>query len=332
MVERRRRVRGLAATAAFALLLAGGLAGCGGAAHPSVLTVTTTVVAPDTPTPPLPGTGRPSVIIGDKNLTEQFVLGDLYYEALRAQGYTATLDRNIGTTQVTMQALQTGSLSMYPEYLGTWDSAVAGYPQAFPSALAALRAGRLWALDHGYDLLNPTPFSDTPALAVNFNYGVQHGLNSIGDLVKVESTLTLGGPLQFQNLPDGLPALTRAYGLVPAAFKALAIGAQYQALDAGIVQAADVDTTDGQLITGNYTLLSDPKKVFGWGNVVPVVPLKVIEAEGPQFAATINRVSALLTLSAMRQMNAAVAAGADPATVALHFLQLNGLAPATQQP
>ena len=72
------------------------------------------------------------------------------------------------------------------------------------------------------------------------------------------------------------------------------------------MQAADVNTTDGQLITGNYTLLSDPRRVFGWGNVAPVVPIKVIQAEGPQFAATINRVTALLTTATIRQLNAAV--------------------------
>jgi|SRR5579862_3831654 len=332
MAAGRARTGGLLSTLAIALLSLCGLAACGGAAHPSVLTVTTTVVSAPPPTPPLPGTGRPSVIIGDKNITEQFVLGDLYYEALKGQGYTVSLNRNIGPTQVTIQALQSGTLSMYPEYLSTWDSAVAGYQRHFTDSLAAFRAGQNWALDHGYELLNPTPFSDTPALAVNFNYGVQHGLNSIGDLIKVEGILTLGGPPQFQTDPSGLPAVTNAYGVVPAAFKALAIGDQYQALDSGAVQAADVNTTDAQLITGNYTLLSDPLKVFGWGNVVPVVPLKVIEAEGPQFPATINRVSALLTLSAIRQMNAAVAGGADPATVALHFLQLHGLVPAGQQP
>ncbi|HZU39831.1 MAG TPA: glycine betaine ABC transporter substrate-binding protein [Solirubrobacteraceae bacterium] len=326
-----RNLRRAASRLAAALVAVSILGGCGGA-RTSTLTITTTVAAPGTPTPPLPGTGRPAVTIGDKNLTEQFVLGELYYEALRAQGYTATLNRNIGPTEVTMQALQAGTLSMYPEYLSSWDTAVAGYRRHFPSALAAFHAGQSWALNHGYELLNPTPFSDTPALAVNFNYGVQKGLSSIGDLVKVEPGLTLGGPPQFEHDPDGLPAITRAYGVVPAAFKPLGIGEQYQALDAGTVQAADVDTTDGPLITGNYTLLSDPLKVFGWGNVVPVVPLKVIEAEGPQFAATINRVSALLTLTVIRQMNAAVAGGADPATVALRFLVAHGLVPAGQQP
>jgi osmoprotectant transport system substrate-binding protein len=312
----------------FAITLAAALilSGCGGATAPRLTTQTifTTISAPTEPA--LPGTGKPEVTIGDKNFTEEFVLGELYYLALKAQGYSVNINRNIGPLEVSLQALHAGSLSMYPEYIGTWDSQVAGYRGHFHSLISAYRAAQRYALAHGLQLLNPTPFSDTGALAVQFNYGVAHGLSSISDLRKVAATLTLGAPPQFQTDPAGLPAITRVYGVRPATFKPLDVGAQYQALDSGVVQAADVNTTDGQLITGNYTLLSDPRKAFGWGNVAPVVPIKVLEAEGPQFAATINRVTALLTTATIRQLNAAVDVdNQDPAAVATQFLVTHGL-------
>ena len=75
-------------------------------------------------------------------------------------------------------------------------------------------------------------------------------------------------------------------------------------------------------------LLKDPLKVLGSGNVVPVVSSKVLQAEGPAFARTINRVSKLLTLQAIRQLNAAVDIyNEDPAAVAQQFLAAYGLAP-----
>jgi osmoprotectant transport system substrate-binding protein len=325
--------RRLAPALALATLALGALSGCGGTPVAQTVTVTTTVPATTTTvtTAALPGTGKPLVIVGDKNTPEEFVLGELYYQALRAQGFNATLNRNIGPVSVTMHALAQGTLSMYPEYIDTWDSQVAGAPGPFISEADALAAGRHWARAHGYELLAATPFSDTQALAVDFNYAVQHGLSTIADLRKVQSSLTLGGPLPFQTSPSGLPALTRAYGFTPAAFKPLIIGAQYQALDQGTVQAAEVDTTDGQIITGNYSLLADPERVFGFGNVVPVVPATVVAAEGPVFVRTINRVSALLTLPVIRQLNAAVAeAGLDPGAVAKQFLQAHGIIPPTQ--
>jgi osmoprotectant transport system substrate-binding protein len=316
-----------AAALVAALLALAVLTACGaGTPRPATVTVTTTV--PAAPPPPLPGTGRPAVIVGDKNYTEQFVLGELYYLALKAQGFNVSLDRNIGTTQITMQGLAQGVISFYPEYINVWDAQVAGDARRFHSLRAAYLAGQEYALSHGYELLDPSPFSDTSALAVNFNYGVQNGLGSIADLDPLAPAVTLGAPVQFQTDPNGLPAVSRAYGFTPAGFKPLLTGEEYQALEQGTVQVADVNTTDGQLITGNYTLLSDPLKVFGWGNAVPVVPLKVLAAEGPQFAATINRVSALLTTTNIRELNAAVDVDNEtPQTAATQFLQVHGLLP-----
>ncbi len=276
----------------------------------------------------LPGTGKPQVTIGDKNITEQFLLGELYAQALSAQGYSVQLNRNIGPTEVTMQAVYSGRLDMYPEYLSTWNADVAGYQRSFSTAGAAYRAARRYARLHGLRLLAPTPFSDTGGIAVTVSYGAAHDLRTIADLRKVAATLTLGAPPQYQQAAGGLGTLEQVYGFVPATFTPLAIGAQYTALDQGTVQAAEVNTTDGQLADGDYKLLRDPAKVFGWGQAVPVVPQKVLLAEGPAFAATINRVSKLLSTAAMRELNSEVDVyQRDPAVVAKEFLQTHGLVP-----
>ncbi|MGI8429614.1 MAG: glycine betaine ABC transporter substrate-binding protein [Solirubrobacteraceae bacterium] len=274
----------------------------------------------------LPGAGRPQIMLGDKNFTEQFVLGELYRLALQAQGFSVVINRNIGPTAVTIQALQSGRIDVYPEYLGTWNTKVVGDQRTFQAQSGAYRTAQRYALAHGLQLLAPTPFSDTDAIAVTPAYAAANGVHAIGDLQRLARALTLGGPPQFAQLPAGLPALEHAYGFTPAAFKALDIGAQYPALDDGTVQAADVNTTDGQLIIPDYELLSDPRHVFGWGNVVPVVPTKVLAAEGPALAATINKVDSLLSTSVMRALNAAVdLSHQDPALVAKQFLLTHGV-------
>ncbi|MGI8902405.1 MAG: glycine betaine ABC transporter substrate-binding protein [Solirubrobacteraceae bacterium] len=316
-------------------LLALGQAACGSAqsgpsrhraatAGKSAATTTTTAT-----TPTLPGTGRPQVTIGDKNFTEQFVLGQLYLQALKAEGFAVVLDRNIGPTDVTVRALANGTLSMYPEYLDTFNTVIAGDSRSFQTPRAAYRAAQRFALSRGLALLHPTPYSYTSAIGVTVAYAHANGLRTIADLRRVAPALTLGAPPQFQD-PAGLPALEQAYGFVPAAFKALGIGAQYEALDMGSVQAADVNTTDGQLSGGGYLLLTDPQRVFGWGEETPVVSAKVLADEGPAFAARIDAVSALLTTTVMRGLNAAVdVSHQDPAAVAKAFLQAHGLAAAT---
>ena len=316
-----------------AALAAAQIAGCsGGAAQssssaPATTTSTTTVSGASTPG--LPGQGRPSIVIGDKNFTEQFILGQLYEQALRAQGYDVALNPDIGPTEVTIPALQSGRITVYPEYLTNWTRDVAGVHARFSTARATLAVGEAYARGQGLRLLAPTPFSDTAAVAVTPAYAAQNRLRRLADLRRVGGSLVFGSAPQFQTDPNGLPLLQSAYGFSPINFSSLEVGAQYGALVAGQVQAAEVGTTDGQLTQPNYQLLADPDHVFGFGNVVPVVSARAIAAEGPAFVQTIDRVNRLLTLPVMRALNAAVdLQGQTPAAVAQTFLVAHGLVPA----
>ena len=274
----------------------------------------------------LPGAGKPVITVGDKNYAEQFVLGQLYAQALRAQGYSVNVNQNIGPTDVTVQALQSGSLTVYPEYLNTFNTAVAGYRHGFRTLLDAYDGAQHYALAHGMQLLAPTPFSDTSAIAVTVASAAQNHLRGIGDLGRVTAALKLGGPPQFQQSTSGLPALETTYGFVPAGYRPMAVGDQYSALNDDTIQTAEVNSTDGQLATGDYVVLRDPRRVFGWGNVIPVASAKAMTAEGPAFADTLQRVDDTLTTDTIRQLNYAVSiAGQDPGAVARQFLQTHGL-------
>ncbi|HEY4278918.1 MAG TPA: glycine betaine ABC transporter substrate-binding protein [Conexibacter sp.] len=138
--------------------------------------------------------------------------------------------------------------------------------------------------------------------------------------------IRLGAPPEFRNRPTGLPGLRAKYGITDVQFSPLTIGLQYQALDDGKIDVADVFTTDGQLQSGKYVVLTDPRNVFGFQNLTPVVSTRVLDAEGPQFETTINDVSSKLTTEAMQRMNAAVVLDKQqPADVARAFLDANGL-------
>jgi len=92
------------------------------------------------------------------------------------------------------------------------------------------------------------------------------------------------------------------------------------------VQVQSVFSTDGQLLGGKFKELADPKHVFGFQNVAPVIKQSVLTAEGPAFAETMNKVSALLTIPAIQQMNKAVSIDKQsPESVAKQFLAANGL-------
>jgi osmoprotectant transport system substrate-binding protein len=274
-----------------------------------------------------PGSSRPAVTLGDKNFTEEFVLGQLYTQALQAKGYKVTLKDNIGSTEVIDKALTSGQIDGYPEYTGTILSELAHQNTRPPTAAATFQKANAFESGRGFTLVGLTRFIDTDAMATKPAYATQHGLRTVADLKKLSGG-TLGAPPTFQTRAQGLPGLMRVYGITSAnlSFKPLTIGLQYQALDGGQIQVADVFTTDGQLSRGSYTVLKDPKNLFGFQNVAMVITKKVLAREGRAFAQTIKAVSGKLTTRAIQAMNAAVVIDKQaPATVARTFLQANAL-------
>jgi osmoprotectant transport system substrate-binding protein len=273
-----------------------------------------------------PGVGKPAVTVGDKNFAEENILGSLYAQALQAKGYKVTLKDNVGSSELIYKTLTAGQIDMYPEYTGVLLSAIAGKTKNPPSATAAYQQAKAFVEGHGLKLLNQTPFFDSNAFATLPGYASQHGLKSIADLKPLGKGVKLGGAPEFATRFEGLPGIKQEYGVVPT-FVPIAIELSYKALEGGQVNVQNVFTTDGQLLGGKFTLLADPKHVFGFQNVAPVARASVLAAEGPAFAETLNKVSSLLTIRAIQQMNAAVSIDKQTASsVAQQFLRANGLA------
>ena len=297
-----------AALAALSLLV---LSGCGGGSSGG------------SSTGPKPS-DAPVITIGTKNFTEQFILGELYRQALDASGFRVALKSNIGSSEIVDRALTAGSLDMYPEYTGVLLSEIAGVRERPRSPQAAYRQARAFEEKRGFTLLAMTPFSDSNALAVSPKTARTYKLSSIGDLARVPGA-TVGAPPEFKSRFEGLVGLQKVYGLKSIRVRPFKIGDQYAALDSGKVDVAAVFTTDGQLMKSRYVLLSDPRGLFAFQNVAPVIRADLVR-KYPKVAMVINSVSAKLTTAAMRSMNAAaVGRHQSPEKVAADFLRRNGL-------
>jgi osmoprotectant transport system substrate-binding protein len=273
-----------------------------------------------------PGTGKPAFTLGTKNFTEEFILGQLYAQALRAKGYAVTLKNDLGPSEVMDRKLTSGAIDGYPEYTGTI-LAVFGHNSRRPvNALQAYQLAGDVERAHHAALLAMAPATDTDVLVTKPAYASSHGLKSLGDLARLGSSATLAGPPEFRTRTVGLLGLIHDYKVKSLRFLPEPIGKQYQALATGRAQLAVAFTTDGNLTRGGFALLSDPKNVFGFQNVTFLVRDGVLAREGPAFAQTINAVSARLSTEALRLMNAAVSLDQQsPAAVARQFLGANGL-------
>jgi osmoprotectant transport system substrate-binding protein len=318
---RRRKFQPLLMVLLLAVLAAFGLAACGGDDDSS----SGSSNSGSSSSSDQPGKGKPAVTLGTKDFTEEFVLGELYKQALEAKGYTVNLKKNIGSTEIIDKALTSGKIDGYPEYLGVSVAVVAKKDIIPKSDQQTYDLAKQFYEGRGQTISQQTPFFDVDAIATTKDFATKNSLKSVADLKKLGS-FTVGARPEFKSRYQGLKGMQKVYGLTNAKFKQLALGIQYQALDKGDVDSANVFSTDAQLASGKYTVLQDPKGVFGYQHVAMIMDKKKNDQLGPEFFQTIDAVSKLLTNDAMISMNKAVAIDKQPeADVAKKFLQANGV-------
>jgi osmoprotectant transport system substrate-binding protein len=267
-----------------------------------------------------------ALTLGTKNFTESFIVGDLYRQALAANGYNVTLRKNVGSTEVVDKALQSGEIQAYPEYLGVAATVVAGEDVSDKSAAETYGIARDFYASRGQTLSRQTPFENVDAIATTRYFAQRERLLTVADLRRL-AHFTLGARPEFETREQGLAGMQRVYGLTNARFKPLAIGAQYTALDQGDVDVANVFSTDGQLATGDYKVLQDPERLFGYQHVALVIDHdKLDRLGGDRFMQIINNVNQRLTTDQMIAMNRAVDLDkTDVSIVTARFLRQNGL-------
>ena len=262
----------------------------------------------------------PTITIGTKNFTEQYILGELYARTLRKAGFRVDLKSDIGSSEIIDKALTAGSLDMYPEYTGVLLSEIAGDRRRARTAGEAYQRAKAFEEKRGFTLLAPTPFTDSNALAVLPAYARKHKLSSIADLEKVPG-VKIGALPEFQTRFEGSDGLRSVYGLGRFRVVPLQFPARYGALDKGKVDALAVFTTEGQLSAGRYRVLADPRNLFAFQNLAPVIRRDLARKYGTRLTGPLDALSKRLTTDVMRRMNAEVdLKGEKPAVVAARFL------------
>jgi len=262
----------------------------------------------------------PTITVGTKNFTEQYILGELYAQTLRKAGFRVNLKSDIGSSEIIDKALTAGSLDMYPEYTGVLLSEIAGDRRRPGTAAQSYARAKAFEEKRGFTVLAATPFSDSNAIAVRPAYARKHGLESISDLAKVKG-MRLGALPEFQTRFEGSVGLASVYNLKNFRLVPLQFPARYPALDERKVDALAVFTTEGQLSAGRYKVLKDPRNLFAFQNLAPVIRSDLARKYGTRLTGPLDALSRRLTTDAMRRMNAAVdLKGEKPAAVAARFI------------
>ena len=269
---------------------------------------------------------RAVIRLGTKDFTEQFVLGEVYAQALRARGYRVEVKRNLGSSELIDQVLLRRGIDVYAEYTGVIVGEIAGQRRRPATAAETYRRARTFQASRGFELLERSPGSNRLANAVTPRTARRFRLRTMADLKRL-GRYRYGGFPENRVRFQGAVGARKVYGL-DFSFVPLRTSRQrYEALDRGTVDVVDVTTTEAQLRDrSRYQVLTDPKGIFGFQNIAPIVSREALRIHGRGLARTLDAVTLRLTDAALRRMNGAVdLGGQDPADVARRFLRAEQL-------
>jgi osmoprotectant transport system substrate-binding protein len=268
---------------------------------------------------------KTTVTIGSAAFPENVVLGNIYGQALAANGFTVKYHLSIGQRAAYIPALEKGDVNLIPEYSGSIldflsKSATANTPTDVKAALDK-------ALPKGLTALTPSTAADSDSINVTPAFAAKYNLVSIADLKNVPN-LSLAANPEFQTRPDGIKGLESVYGLTGISFQSINDSggpATLKALLAGTVDSADIYSTTPSILQNKLVTLTDPKSLFASQEVVPIVSTSKISAK---LTSVLNKVSAALTTKDLLEFNTETSDPTNPEnpiTVAKNWLTKENL-------
>jgi len=266
---------------------------------------------------------RNTIVVGSKNFPEQAILGEILAQQIEAHTNLRVERRfYLAGTYICHQALVAGRIDMYVEYTGTALSAVLKEPlEKNPEAVFGTVRDE-YARRFELFVEPPLGFNDSFAIVIRGPNARSHQLHSISQSAPYAGAWRPGFGYEFMERPDGYDGFVKTYGLKFAASpRIMDLGLLYRALESHQVDIIAGNTTDGQLLAGDFTVLADDKRYFPPYQAV-VIARGALATLHPQALEAIAALSGKISDHDMQQMNYEVVGGEkDIAVVALEFLK-----------
>lgn len=254
------------------------------------------------------------VAVGSKAFPESWILGDALAQAMREAGVSEIQHRrNLGGTEIVLQALRSGNVDVYPEYTGTIQEVVLHAPRALSQAETRSALARI-----GLGMSDPIGFDDSYAIAVAPGAARRYGLRTLSDLA-THPELRLGLTHEFLGRTDGFPGLAARYGLSRRNVTGIQHELAYAALASGTIDATDIYTTDAQIERLGLVVLKDDRAFFPRYDAVWLYRLDLARRE-PRAMEAVRRLTGVIDQSRMIRANAAVVLEGRESVVAAESL------------
>ncbi len=271
------------------------------------------------------GAKNTTVKITHKNFTEQRILGQMFAVMIENNSEYKTEVKELGGTNICLEAIKSGNMDLYPDYTGTAYTAILQQDTLNDPQEIYEYVKSTYKKQFDIEWLDPLGFNNTYTFAVRPEVAEKYNLKTFSDLSKVASELRFIVTAEFLERADGLPGVQSTYGGFE--FKqvnAMDPGLRYTAIKENAGDVMDAFSTDGKIIEYGLVILEDDKKFFPPYYVAPLVNGK-FASKHPEIVDILNQLANQIDEEAMQKMNFQVdEQGMSERDIAEAFLKSKG--------
>ncbi|MDQ0158306.1 ABC transporter permease/substrate-binding protein [Alkalibacillus salilacus] len=277
--------------------------------------------------PYVTGQDDDTIVIGGKLGTEPEILINMYELLIEEDtDLNVELETGLGKTSFVFNALETGSIDVYPEFTGTALSQFLDETADSNDAQVVYNQARAGLLEeYNMRFLEPMAYNNTYTLATTQEFADEYNIETISDLQSVENEIDAGFTLEFSDREDGYLGIQDVYGLEFPDVTTMEPQLRYSAIEEGDINLMDAYATDGELRRYNLVVLDDDQNLFPPYQGAPLLRAETLD-EHPELEEVLNQLGGKISGDKMREMNYQVGAeGRAAEEVAREYLVEEGL-------
>ena len=244
--------------------------------------------------------GAGPIVVGSQQYYSNEIIAEIYAQVLETAGYTVTREYQIGQREVYLPQIESGDISVIPEYGGNLLQYYAKDPEATDAG--SVREELFTVLPRDLTILGSAEATDQDSYTVTRATADAYGLTSIADLAELGGTVTIAANSELATRPYGPSGLMSVYGVDATIDPVEDTGGPLtvNALTDGTVNVANIPTSSPAITDNDLVVLEDPKNLILPENVTPLVR-KSLPVGATQ---AIDAVAARLTADELRTLNA----------------------------
>jgi osmoprotectant transport system permease protein len=245
------------------------------------------------------GTDKRPLVIGTKNFEEQYILGALIEDRLRAAGYSTIRRDGLGST-VIFDALVASEIDVYVDYSGTvWADDMKRRDRPGRQVVLSQMTDWLWR-KRGIRCIGPLGFENAYAFAMLADRAAALGIHSLADLAPQAPHLRIGGDYEIFTRPEWR-AVEQVYDVKFETERTYQSNFLYRAVASGDVDVISAFSSDGRIVQYGLKVLADPR-----GALPPydaVLLISPAHARDANFIASLKPLVGAIDLAHMQRAN-----------------------------